>query len=281
MVEAVDGRAAWIETLRWHRDVGVSEALVEVPRNRYTEQAKAPPVLQTTQEAPAPQPTPKSAPRPVPVVEQEPDAVGIAVADARSLAKTAMSLEGLHSALESFEGCALKRSARSLVFADGNAEARVMYIGEAPGAEEDRKGLPFVGRSGQLLDKMLAAIGLSRESAYITNILPWRPSGNRNPTLNEIELLRPFVERHVELVQPELLVLVGGVSAKSLLHTATGIMRLRGSWKQCQIGTQTFPALPTFHPAYLLRRPGDKALAWRDFLSLKQRLDAGATKDPS
>lgn len=277
----VEERLAWIETLRWHRDVGVSEALVEVPHNRYTEQAKAPPVLQTTQEALAPQPAPRSALRPVPIVEQDPDPVGVAVADARSLAKTAMSLDGLHSALESFEGCALKRSARSLVFADGNAEARVMLIGEAPGAEEDRKGLPFVGRSGQLLDKMLAAIGLNRESAYITNILPWRPSGNRNPTSDEIESLRPFVERHVELVQPELLVLVGGVSAKSLLHTTTGIMRLRGNWKECQIGTQTFPALPTFHPAYLLRRPGDKALAWRDFLSLKQRLDAGAAKDPS
>ena len=275
----IEERAAWMETLRWHRDVGVSEALVEVARNRYTEQEKAPPVLQTMQEALAPKLAPKPVSKPALVAEQEPDADSIAVADARSLAKTAMSLEGLRSALESFEGCALKHSARSLVFADGNPEARVMLIGEAPGAEEDRRGLPFVGRSGRLLDKMLAAIGLNRESAYITNILPWRPSGNRNPTSREVELLRPFIERHVELVQPELLMLVGGVSAKSLLHTTTGILKLRGSWTQCQIGTQSFPALPTFHPAYLLRRPGDKGLAWRDFLSLKQRLDAGTTKE--
>lgn len=277
----IEERAAWVETLRWHRDAGVSEALVEVARNRYTEKEKAPPVLQTTQEALAPKPAPKPVSKPAPAAEQEPDADSLAIADARSLAKTAMSLEGLRSALESFEGCELKRSARSLVFADGNPEARVMLIGEAPGAEEDRKGLPFVGRSGQLLDKMLAAIGLNRESAYITNILPWRPSGNRNPTPREVEMLRPFIERHVELVQPELLMLVGGVSAKSLLHTTTGILKLRGSWTQCQIGTQSLPALPTFHPAYLLRRPGDKGLAWRDFLSLKQRLDAGATGEPS
>ena len=270
MIEVIDERAAWIEMLRWHRDVGVSEALVEVPRNRYTEQAKMQPALLVTQIAAAQKPTP----RPVLVMEQESDGI----ADARALAKTAMSLEALRSALESFDVCTLKRSARSLVFADGNAQAQVMLIGEAPGAEEDRQGLPFVGRSGKLLDKMLAAIGLDRDGAYITNILPWRPNGNRNPTTQEIELLRPFVERHVELAQPKLLMLVGGVSAKSLLRTTTGILKLRGNWKQCQIGTQTFPALPTFHPAYLLRRPGDKALAWRDFLSLKQRLDESATK---
>lgn len=274
----VDERAAWIETLRWHRDVGVSEALVEIAHNRYTEQEKASPVLQITHETLVPKPAPKPVLRHALFAEQEPDADSIAVADARSLAKTAMSLEGLRSALESFDGCALKHSARSLVFADGNPKARVMLIGEAPGAEEDRQGLPFVGRSGKLLDKMLAAIGHNRESAYITNILPWRPSGNRNPTTREVELLRPFIERHVELVQPELLMLVGGVSTKSLLQTATGILKLRGSWTQCQIGMQTFPALPTFHPAYLLRRPGDKGLAWRDFLSLKQRLDAETTK---
>ncbi len=277
----IEERAAWVETLRWHRDAGVSEALVEIARNRYTEQEKAPPVLQTTQEALAPKPAPKPVSKPAPAAEQEPDADSLAIADARSLAKTAMSLEGLRSALESFDGCVLKRSARSLVFADGNPEARVMLIGEAPGAEEDREGLPFVGRSGQLLDKMLAAIGLNRESVYITNILPWRPSGNRNPTTREVEMLRPFIERHVELVQPELLMLVGGVSAKSLLHTTTGILKLRGSWTQCQIGTQSLPALPILHPAYLLRRPGDKGLAWRDFLSLKQRLDAGAAEESS
>ena len=259
-------RQAWIEVLHWHHEAGLAEAIVEAPRNRYEQPLTPPPRIQLVEET-----TPQVAKK-KPVAKKENEGIS----EARALAKGATSLQELRAALESFEGCNLKHSARSLVFSDGNPEARVMLIGEAPGAEEDRQGLPFVGRSGQLLDKMLAAISLSRESAYITNILPWRPHGNRNPTTEEIELLRPFIERHVELAKPDMLLLVGGVAAKSLLQTATGIIKLRGSWSECRIGETSFPALPTFHPAYLLRRPGDKALAWRDFLSLKQRLDGEA-----
>lgn len=263
-----------MDVLHWYQEGGLGEAVAESPRNRY-------------EEKPGPEWRPFNCRRAQPaqvngntlgasVVNGAPknrEHTSVQDADARTLAQKATCLKDLRAALESFEGCQLKRFARSLVFADGNPDARVMLIGEAPGAEEDRRGLPFVGRSGQLLDRMLAAIGLDRASVYITNILPWRPHGNRNPTPGEIELLRPFVERHVELAKPEFLLLVGGVAAKSLLRVSTGILKLRGTWTTCRIGARDFPALPTFHPAYLLRRPGDKALAWRDFLSLKRMLD--------
>ena len=285
--------AAWLEILRWHCEAGMDAAIGENPRNRFAQQTP-PPAAAASPAAPLPSqeamlpaepqkgsgpkgsspkgPSPQgSGPKGQGRARAEP-AENAGILQARAAAQAAVSLQELRAALEHFDGCDLKRSARSLVFADGNPEARVMLIGEAPGAEEDRQGLPFVGRSGQLLDRMLAAIGLDRSSAYITNILPWRPHGNRNPTAAEIELLRPFIERHIQLAAPELLLLVGGVSAKALLHTTTGILKLRGSWVQCRISEQDFPALPTFHPAYLLRRPADKALAWRDFLSLKQRL---------
>lgn len=265
-------RQAWIELLQWYLEAGLSEAITDSPRNRYEEGETPAWRPFSFRQAQQTQDFQKSVNAPVVAgVPERRESAGIS--EAQVMAQAAATLKDLRAAIKSFEGCALKRSARSTVFADGNPEARVMLIGEAPGAEEDRQGLPFVGRSGQLLDKMLAAIDLDRTSAYITNILPWRPHGNRNPTTEEIELMRPFLERHVELAKPEILLLVGGVAAKSLLRVATGILKLRGIWTCCRIGTQTFPALPTFHPAYLLRRPGDKALAWRDFLSLKRRLD--------
>ncbi|WP_338069551.1 uracil-DNA glycosylase [Allostella humosa] len=185
-----------------------------------------------------------------------------------------MDLAQLQAAMEAFEGCALRRTATNTVFADGNPAARVMVIGEAPGADEDRQGKPFVGVSGRLLDRMLGAIGLDRNSAYITNILPWRPPGNRTPTAAEIAMCLPFVRRHVALVDPAILVFVGGVSASTMLDRSEGIMKLRGRWHQYRTdeGNKTIDAMCVFHPAFLLRTPARKRDAWRDLLSIQARL---------
>lgn len=193
--------------------------------------------------------------------------------DARALAASAKTISELRQALEGYNGCNLRHSAKSLVFADGNPEADVMFIGEAPGRDEDLQGLPFVGRAGQLLDRMLAAIGLDRESAYITNMIFWRPPGNRTPAPHEIELCRPFIERHVALAAPKVVVLLGNVAAKSLLGTEKGILSLRGSWMEYTAGGVSIPAMPTLHPAYLLRNPAQKRLAWADLLALRARLN--------
>lgn len=196
-------------------------------------------------------------------------------ATARMLASAAGTLEELRAALAGFEGCALKDTAMNLVFADGNPDSGVMLIGEAPGEDEDRRGLPFVGQSGKLLDRMLACIGLDRESAYITNILPWRPPGNRKPHPGEILACLPFVERHVELVRPKAILLLGGTSASALLNSTTGITRLRGRWfDYAPPGvTAPIPTLATYHPAYLLRQPAQKRDAWRDLLAFSRRLE--------
>lgn len=193
--------------------------------------------------------------------------------DARGLAASANSITELRAALAGFTGCNLRHSAKTLVFADGNPDADVMFIGEAPGREEDLQGTPFVGRAGQLLDRMLAAIGLSRDTAYITNIIPWRPPGNRTPAAHEIELCRPFVERHIALAKPKVLVMLGNIASKSLLDTDKGILSLRGTWMECKAGDTATPAMPTLHPAYLLRNPAQKRLAWADFLALQDRLE--------
>ncbi|KAB2950684.1 MAG: uracil-DNA glycosylase [Rhizobiaceae bacterium] len=172
-----------------------------------------------------------------------------------------------------FDGCNLKFTAKSLVFADGNPDADLMLVGEAPGRDEDIEGLPFVGRSGQLLDRMLAAIGRDRTSAYIANVIPWRPPGNRTPTPLETEICRPFIERQIELARPKVLVCLGGPSAKTLLNTTEGILRLRGNWRvHVTASGVAIPAMPTLHPAYLLRNPAHKKLAWRDFLEVKAKL---------
>jgi DNA polymerase len=196
------------------------------------------------------------------------------VQSARTLAAAARSVAELAEALAAFDGCPLKRTATNLVFADGNPEARVMLIGEAPGADEDRLGKPFVGASGQLLDRILAGIGLDRRSAYITNIIFWRPPGNRPPTAAEVAACLPFVERHIELAAPELLVLVGKVAAQTLLARNDPISRMRGRWVQYQTAgmAHPVPAMPTFHPSYLLREPGQKRHAWRDWLAILSRL---------
>jgi DNA polymerase len=196
-------------------------------------------------------------------------------AAAREIADAAADLATLRTSLAAFEGCPLKHTAKNLVFGDGNPTADVMVIGEAPGADEDREGLPFVGVSGRLLDRMLASIGLDRESAYIANILPWRPPGNREPTPAEVAVCLPFIERHIELVAPRFLVLVGGTAAKTLLGRREGIMRLRGRWLayRTERSEAPIPTLATFHPAFLLRSPAQKANAWRDLLMLKLKLD--------
>ena len=203
---------------------------------------------------------------------------------ARELAAGAATLDALQAAIAQFEGCPLKRTARNTVFARGNREARIMVVGEAPGKEEDEQGQPFVGRSGQLLDRMFASIGLGADDLYISNILNWRPPGNRTPTQEEIAMCLPFIERHIALKAPDILVVAGGISAQSLMRTSTGITRLRGQWGEYALRDaageptgRTIPVLPVFHPSYLLRRPPEKRLAWQDMLALEARL-AGRTQ---
>ena len=191
---------------------------------------------------------------------------------AREAAKSAASLEELRAILDRFEGCALRNTATQLVFADGNPQARVMFVGEAPGRDEDIQGLPFVGRSGKLLDLMLAAIGLDRTNAYIANIVPWRPPGNRDPSPQESAICLPFIRRQIELCDPDILVCLGKPSMQTLLNTNEAITRARGRWFAFHTGKRDIRALPTLHPAYLLRQPLAKRLAWRDFLAIKKAL---------
>ena len=191
---------------------------------------------------------------------------------AREAAKSAKTLDELRAILDKFDGCALKATATRLVFADGNPLAKVMLVGEAPGRDEDIEGLPFVGRSGKLLDRMLAAIGLDRTSVYIANIVPWRPPGNRTPTPQESQICLPFILRQIELVDPDILVCLGGPSAQTLLGIKEGITKTRGRWFSFDTGKREIRAMPTFHPAFLLRSPLQKRFAWRDFLAIKKAL---------
>ncbi len=194
------------------------------------------------------------------------------VATARDMAASAATLEDLRACLEAFDGCNLKLTAKKLVFSDGNPSAKLMFVGEAPGRDEDLQGKPFVGRSGQLLDRMLAAIGLDRSSAYIANVVPWRPPGNRTPTPQETEICRPFITRQIELVDPDVLVFLGAASAKTLLGVQDGIRKMRGRWMTYEAAGRQISAIATYHPAYLLRSPLEKRLSWRDFMEVKSRL---------
>src|SRR5471030_3100937 len=204
-----------------------------------------------------------------PSAPQAPDEAAMA---ARAAAKSAKTLDELRAILDKFDGCALKATATQLVFADGNASAKVMLVGEAPGRDEDIEGLPFVGRSGKLLDRILAAIGLDRASVYIANIVPWRPPGNRTPTPQESAICLPFIRRQIELADPDILVCLGGPSAQTLLGIKEGITKTRGRWFTFNTGKREIRALPTFHPAFLLRSPLQKRFAWRDFLAIKKAL---------
>jgi DNA polymerase len=196
-----------------------------------------------------------------------------AIASAREAARTAPSLEALRALLENFDGCALKHTATRLVFSDGNPQARIMFVGEAPGRDEDIEGLPFVGRSGKLLDRMIAAIGLDRSKAYIANVIPWRPPGNRTPTPQETQICLPFIQRQIELVNPDVLVTLGNPSTQTLLATREGIMKTRGKWFDYDTGTRTIRAIATFHPAYLLRSPSYKRMSWLDLRAIAKELE--------
>lgn len=244
--------------LQWQVELGADEAIGDGPVNRYDVPATPP------RQAKAPPPAPPAAAT-APTAASA--AKGDAVAVARAAAEAAGDLEGLRAALAAFELCELKRGARNLVFADGTPGARVMIIGEAPGRDEDREGRPFVGRAGQLLDRMLAAIDLDRTSTYITNVLPWRPPQNRDPLPAEIDMMRPFVARHVALARPDMLILMGNISCMAGLGKR-GITRLRGQWGEAY----GLPALAMFHPADLLRTPTAKREAWADLLAVQARL---------
>lgn len=195
-----------------------------------------------------------------------------AIGSARAAARAAATLDDLRAMLDAFDGCALKFTATRLVFADGNPAARIMFVGEAPGREEDIEGRPFVGRSGKLLDLMMAAIGLDRGSVYIANVIPWRPPGNRTPTPQETQICLPFIRRQVELVDPDILVTLGNPSTQALLGTRDGIMKTRGRWIDYDTGSRRIRAMPTFHPAYLLRSPAYKRLAWQDLRTVRRAM---------
>ncbi len=263
-----------LAALAWQIEAGADEAVGNAPRDRFTTPPPSP-SPQTADPGTIRKTPVKAAPRRaagVPLPMQAPGAAGLS---AQALAQNCTTLDELRAAMAGFDGCALRNTAMNLVFGDGDPDSGLMLVGEAPGADEDREGVPFVGVSGQLLDKMLAAIGRDRSSAYITNILPWRPPGNRKPDQAEVMVCLPFIRRHIEIVAPEVLVLVGGVAASTLLDRREGITRLRGRWLTYSSGGGEIPALAIFHPAYLLRQPALKHLAWQDLLTLKDRLDGG------
>lgn len=266
------------ELVAWYAEMGVTEALDEAPRNHFAAAQPAPMPGQPAISQPSIQ-RPASlerqpAARPMPAAATTPDE---AAESARALAQGAATLDELKAALGRFDGCALKATAKNLVFADGNPNGRVMLVGEAPGADEDRIGLPFVGRSGQLLDRMLAAIGLSREAdVYVANVVPWRPPGNRTPTPQEVAICLPFIQRQIQLADPDILICVGAPSTQALLGMS-GILASRGKWMEYDTGAKRIRAMATLHPAYLLRQPLQKRLAWRDMRALKAALDASAT----
>jgi uracil-DNA glycosylase family 4 len=262
------------DILRFWADAGVDLALDEAPHDRFAEN-------QTRDASPPPEPRP--IPRPPfarPSIEIARPKVELAFAaspdeagrSARALAAEAQDLESLRAALENFTGCGLKATATRLVFFDGVSDARVMFVGEAPGEEEDRTGRPFVGRAGRLLDAMLATIDLDRTKIHIANVVPWRPPGNRTPTPQETAICLPFIKRHIELVRPRVLVCLGGSSATTLLGLKEGITRTRGRWCEYPMETGSIRAMPMLHPAYLLRTPNQKRAAWQDLRALSRAL---------
>lgn len=308
-----DDQEQLLALLAWWKGAGVDVALDDTPTD-WTARTSEPPgfgfqwpdAVQDTEPAatstPTPQ-TPRAPPAPsqttvqgtnrpslLPATRQslpsqaaplrvfpitKPDAASLS---AREAARNAQSLDALKATLQAFDGCALKVTAKNLCFYRGSPKARVMIVGEAPGREEDLEGKPFVGRSGQLLDKMLAAIGLTETDVHITNTVYWRPPGNRTPTPQETLICRPFLERQIELVAPEIIITLGGPAVKALLDVDEGILRVRGKWRDLAIGQgagkRNVRVMPTLHPAYLLRTPAAKRQAWRDLLAIKAALAA-------
>jgi uracil-DNA glycosylase family 4 len=252
-----------LATLSWLVEAGADEAVADLPVDRLAAKAPLP-----TPAAPSPIKAPTQARIEIPAGS---DMIG----NAQALAAAATSLAELQTALEAFDGCTLKRTATNTVFADGVAAGRVLFIGEAPGRDEDRIGKPFVGRAGQLLDKMLASIGLDRRTnAYITNVINWRPPDNRDPTPEEAAQCLPFLRRHIELADPGVIVLLGAVAARHVVGASDGIMKLRGRWLEYRVGEHMVPLMPTLHPAYLLRQPAHKKLAWRDLQAVRDKMHA-------
>jgi uracil-DNA glycosylase len=277
-----DRKVAARELLDFYREAGVDALLEETPTDRFaSDQASAAPAARAEVARPKAEASAAATARSVPARERElasraaaavPTSPDAAVMAARAAAKSAASLEELRAMLERFEGCALRATATQVVFADGNPQARVMFVGEAPGRDEDIEGLPFVGRSGKLLDRMMAAIGLDRTSVYIANIVPWRPPGNRTPTPQESAICLPFTLRQIELADPDILICLGNPSTQTLLNSKDSILKTRGRWFSFHTGTREIRAMATLHPAYLLRQPLQKRLAWRDFLAIKKAL---------
>jgi DNA polymerase len=275
----MDGVAA---LLRWYVDQGVDEAIGEEPIDRFAAPpppaaaAAVTPAVAPAARAPAPLRAPSSSPPPPPALQRGPVPLESPqlVEDARALAESCTTLSELEAAIRGFEGCALKRTAKNTVFADGTPGAPVMIVGEAPGADEDRMGKPFVGVSGQLMDRMMGAIGLNRDGGfYVTNMLFWRPPGNRTPTTTEQGMCVAFTRRHIELARPKVLVLAGAVSVRAMLDTTEGITRLRGKWTTYALADGTsIPTMPTLHPAYLLRTPASKRQTWQDLLAIDKKL---------
>lgn len=267
-----DKNSAYKSLAGWWQDMGIEADSVPAPRKASLPAADRRPAA--------------SAPdKPAIVTPQAAQAAGFGQsdgdpADARKVVAPVKTLAELKAVIENFDGCALKRTARNTVFSRGNPEAAIMIVGEAPGRDEDEQGKPFVGRSGQLLDKMIRTSGLDPESdIYISNILNWRPPGNRNPSTEEIAICLPLIERHIALVKPKVLVFAGGVSAQALMRAQTGIMKLRGRWSEYRLKDadgepgEHVDAMPIFHPAFLLRRPQEKARAWRDWLEVVKRVE--------
>ena len=272
MSELKDAR----ELLAFYLDAGADAAVGEAPVDRMADEI--PPAAPA-----APPPRQRSAPSPaVPPAERTffqsrapaapPPSPDAAVMAAREATRTAATLDDLRVLLDAFTGCPLRNTATQLVFADGNPQGRVMFVGEAPGHDEDVNGKPFVGRSGKLLDRMMEAIGLDRGKVYIANVVPWRPPGNRTPTPLETAICLPFIRRQIELADPDVLVCLGGPSMQTLLGTRDGITRMRGRWLPFDTGTREIKAMATFHPAFLLRSPLQKRFSWRDFLAIKKAL---------
>ena len=283
-----------LRALEWQIAAGADEAIGDTALDRYAPVAEVPqPSAPEAAQPPAPEavpvtpptiPTPAiptpATPAPATPVAPPPTSAEDAPAGAAAAAAAASTLEELRAAIEAFDGCALKATAKNTVVADGVPGAPVMLLGEAPGGDEDRQGKPFVGRSGQLLDLMLASVGLSRqENAYISNMVFWRPPGNRNPSTEEIAVCRPFVDRHIELASPKVLMLMGAPAAQNMLGRSEGITKIRGRWfnfrsaGMAERDAPPIPAIATFHPAYLLRTPAQKRFAWLDMLALRERLD--------
>ena len=274
--------------LSWLAEMGADEAISDEPVDRFAESASLSALSDRRSAVPDASPKPAlnrpapAAPAPLAVPRSmAPAAPTIAASELDQMAQGCATLDELARLLDSFDACPLKRTATQLCFADGLPGAHLMIVGEAPGRDEDEQGRPFVGRSGQLLDKMLAAIGLNRDSddpatsVFITNTVFWRPPGNRNPSEAELAMCLPFVRRAIELAQPRVLLTLGNIPTQALLETRQGITRMRGNWKRLEIAGRQYDILPSFHPSYLLRSPEAKRSSWHDLLSVRSRLNMG------